>query len=258
MKSVALTSTDPRNDNCNIEEVIMRTTRAFLILFAVVISVLLMSCGMMLPAKQIWTCTSDYPTLRFLVIANGYIQFVQYVDGQEPIAEALVPYSVSEDGSVSVTYTRGVIDATEVDVLMVQTDETTITLSETVGGVTTDYVYTLDEETGEFVENYAAEKSDSGDMFTTSDGIISESSLYLFADKSFRWVGYIGSHNGILLASGTFVYDNGDPANLTLHLNVTYKYNRLLPAKVPGDFTVTVSGTSYTLHSTDGNFTFEH
>ena len=236
----------------------MRTTKAFLIILAVVVSVLLMSCGMMLPAKQIWTCTSGYPTLRYLVIANGYIQFVQYQADQEPTAEALVPYSVSEDGSVSVTYTRGAIDATEVDVLLVQTDDTTIVLSETVGGVTTDYVYTLDDETGEFVENYHSEDFDSEDVFQTSDGLILKNSLYLFADKSFKWVGHLSSHDQVILASGAFVYDDEDPADPRLYLSIAYKYNRLSPTKVPTEFTVEISGTSCTLHSTDGNFTFEH
>ena len=81
----------------------MRTTRAFLIIFAVAVAVLMTSCGFILPVKQIWTYTSPSGYIRQLVISSDYIQFIDYYSGDLPLADALIPYSFSEDGTISLT-----------------------------------------------------------------------------------------------------------------------------------------------------------
>lgn len=234
----------------------MRTTRAFLIIFAVVVAVLMTSCGFILPVKQIWTYTSPSGYIRQLVISSDYIQFIDYYSGDLPLADALVPYSFSEDGTISLTYNRGAIFTEEVGIHIVPVDEDSLILTETRGGYTDTYEYTLEEETGNFIDDYHFERSDSYDQVDPFDNLADESCMYLHFNKTFRWVGYTPSHKEVLLASGTFVYDNEDPANLKLYLEISYKYGNLLATKFPKEFEVGIIGTDYAL--IDDNYIFEY
>ena len=235
----------------------MRKNKAILLLLVISVSALFVSCSMILPVKQIWTYTSPSGYTRQLVISADYIQFIDYYPGDRPRADALVPYSFSEDGKISLTYKRGAIFLEEVAIHIELIDEDSLILTETVGGFSDIFEYTLDEETGDFIEDYYAERSDSDDQVDRFGELVNESYMFLHYNKTFRWVGYTPSHKEVLLASGTFVYDDEDPEYPKLYLTVSYKYQNLWPTRVPTEFDVEIYGTNYVLRSLpDEDFIF--